>query len=258
MTRAGIGEEIRETARTTPAAGTAVVGPRPTTDRLAGWLLAGGVAGPLLFIVVFLIEGATRPGYSVWRNYVSDLSLSDQGWEQISNFLVCGALVIGLAVAFGRLWRTGPAATWGPRLVGAFGVGLLVAGTFSIDPGRGYPAGAPLTGNPHTLHAYVHGINGMVVFNVLVIACFVLGRRFALEPGSAGWARYCRITGTLVLLLEVLGTVSSSLAENGVFTSPTGLIQRAEIILGWTWLALTALRLLRQQPGDDRDGQRHP
>jgi len=40
------------------------------------------VVGPLLFIVVFLIEGATRPGHGVWRNYVSDLALSDQGWEQ--------------------------------------------------------------------------------------------------------------------------------------------------------------------------------
>ncbi len=30
---------------------------------LNSWLLAGGVVGPLLFIVVFLIEGATRPGY---------------------------------------------------------------------------------------------------------------------------------------------------------------------------------------------------
>ena len=27
-------------------------------------LLAGGVVGPLLFIVMFLLEGATRPSYS--------------------------------------------------------------------------------------------------------------------------------------------------------------------------------------------------
>ena len=35
------------------------------------FLLGCGVIGPLLFIVVLLIEGATRPGYSAWRNYGS-------------------------------------------------------------------------------------------------------------------------------------------------------------------------------------------
>ena len=53
------------------------------------FLLLCGVIGPLLFIVVLLIEGATRPGYSVLRNYGSDLELSNQGWEQIANFIVC-------------------------------------------------------------------------------------------------------------------------------------------------------------------------
>ena len=52
------------------------------------WLLAGGVIGPVLFVLVFLVEGATRPGYSAWRNFVSQLSLSDQGWEQVANFLI--------------------------------------------------------------------------------------------------------------------------------------------------------------------------
>jgi hypothetical protein len=79
-------------------------------------LLAGGVVAPLLFIVVFLIEGTTRPGYSVWRNAVSDLGLSNQGWEQIANFLVCGLLVLGFAVGLRRVPQSGRAAVWGPLL----------------------------------------------------------------------------------------------------------------------------------------------
>jgi len=58
------------------------------------FLLLCGVIGPLLFIVVLLIEGATRPGYSALRNYGSDLELSNQGWEQIANFIVCGLLLV--------------------------------------------------------------------------------------------------------------------------------------------------------------------
>ena len=76
-------------------------------DRLTRWLLTGGVVGPLLFILVFLIEGATRPGYSAWLTDVSHLELSSQGWEQIANFLVCGSLIVGLAVGLRRTWHAG-------------------------------------------------------------------------------------------------------------------------------------------------------
>jgi hypothetical protein len=36
------------------------------------------------------------------------------------------------------------------------------------------------------------------------------------------------------------------LAEKHGLNNPLGLDQRASIIIGWVWLALTALRLLRQ------------
>ncbi len=87
-------------------------------SRSTEFLLLCGVIGPLLFILVFLIEGATRPGYSAWRTQVSYLALSTQGWEQIANFIICGALVIAFAVGLRRIWRTGRAAVWGPKLVG--------------------------------------------------------------------------------------------------------------------------------------------
>src|SRR6266700_81558 len=57
-------------------------------------LLACGVIGSLLFIIVFLIEGATRPGYSAWRHAVSQLSLGDQGWMNSINIFVCGLFLL--------------------------------------------------------------------------------------------------------------------------------------------------------------------
>ncbi len=82
------------------------------------FLLLCGVIGPLLFILVLLIEGATRPGYSAWRTAGSYLALSNQGWEQIANFIVCGSLIIAFAVGLRRIWRAGRASVWGPKLVG--------------------------------------------------------------------------------------------------------------------------------------------
>ena len=212
------------------------------------FLLGCGVIGPLLFIVVLLIEGATRPGYSAWRNYGSDLELSNQGWEQIANFIVCGLLCIAFAVGLRRIWRTGRASVWGPLLIGLFGLGLVAAGVFVTDPGRGYPPGAPLKGDPTTWHGYVHGINGAVLFNlVLPAACFVLARRFAADPQNRNWATYSWMTGVVILLISVLSIVASPIAENGGFPLPLGLIQRAQIIVGWVWLALVALHLWRQE-----------
>jgi len=211
------------------------------------FLLLCGVIGPLLFLVVLLIEGATRPGYSAWRNYGSDLELSSQGWEQIANFIVCGLLCIAFAAGLRRIWRTGKASVWGPLLISLFGLGLVAAGVFVTDPGRGYPPGAPLKGDPQTWHGWVHGINAVVVFVVLIIACFVLARRFAADPQNRSWATYSWITGAFILLVVVLSNVAAPIAENGGFPLPLGLIQRAQIIPGWIWLALVALHLWRQE-----------
>src|SRR5258708_4565172 len=98
--------------------------PRTTTMRL----LACGLVGAPLFVVVLLIEGATRPGYSAWSNYGSQLSLSDQGWQQIANFLVTGALMLAFAYGLRRAVPSGKGSTWGPILLGTFGLGLLLSG----------------------------------------------------------------------------------------------------------------------------------
>lgn len=212
------------------------------------FLLFCGVIGPPLFVVVLLIEGATRPGYSAWRTAGSYLALSNQGWEQIANFLVCGSLCIAFAVGLRRIWHTGRASVWGPLLIGLFGLGLLIAGVFVTDPGGGYPPGTPVNATPQTWHGWVHGLNGLLLFNVVLpAACFVLARRFAADPQNRRWATYSWMTGALILVISIIGTISLPIAENAGFPVVDGLIQRILIIMGWAWIALTALRLWRQE-----------
>jgi Protein of unknown function (DUF998) len=178
------------------------------------------------------------------RTDVSYLALSNQGWEQIANFLVCGSLCIAFAVGLRRIWRTGRASVWGPLSIGLFGLGLLIAGVFVTDPGGGYPPGAPLKGEPQTWHGWVHGINGLLLFNVVLpAACFVLARRFAADPHNRRWATYSWMTGALILVISISSTIILPIAENADFPVVDGLIQRVDIIIGWVWLALTALRL---------------
>jgi hypothetical protein len=209
-------------------------------------LIAGGAIGPLLFIVVLLIEGATRPGYNAWHNYGSSLSLGDQGWMQIANFLVCGLLVLCFAVGLRRVLPSGKGSVWGPLLLGLFGLSLIVAGLFVTDPGLGYPPGTHGSG-PQTLHGTIHGVAGLVAFSSVAAASFVLARRFAGDPDWKGWAPYSILTGVLVVVLFVAMTVVSALDENGVLpNSPTGLLQRIAIIAGWGWVCLLAIQLLRK------------
>lgn len=211
------------------------------------FLLLCGVIGPLLFIVVLLIEGATRPGYNAIQTQGSYLALSNQGWEQIANFIVCGSLCIAFAVGLRRIWRTGRASLWGPLLIGLFGLGLVIAGVFVTDPGGGYPPGAPFNGHPQTWHGWVHGINGGVFFLVVLpAACFVLARRFAADPHHRRWATYSWMTGALILVISIASAIALPFAEYAGFPVVDGLLQRVQIIMGWVWLSLTALQLWRE------------
>jgi Protein of unknown function (DUF998) len=220
----------------------------PLATRL---LITCGVIGPLLFIIVLLIEGATRPGYSAWHNYGSSLSLGDQGWMQITNFLVCGLLTLCFAIGLRQVFRTGRSSVWGPLLLGIFSVALIVAGLFVTDPSLGYPPGTHSSG-PQTLHGTIHGVAGLITFSSVAAASFVLARRFAGDPKWKGWALYSLVTGILVAGSFIAATVVSALDENGVFPgSPTGLLQRIGIIVGWGWIALLALRLLSQMQKED-------
>lgn len=91
-------------------------------------LVAGGAIGPILFILVFLIEGATRPGYSAWHKFVSDLRVGNQGWVQIANFFFYGTLMLGFALGPRQVFHSGKGVVWGPLLLSAFGQSLIIAG----------------------------------------------------------------------------------------------------------------------------------
>jgi len=213
------------------------IGERSLAVRL---LLACGAIGPLLFIVVFLIEGAIRPDYSAWYNFVSSLSLGGQGWIQITNFLICGALVFCFAIGLRRVLYPGKGSTWAPILLGIFGLCLIGAGFFVTDPMFGYPPGAPST---PTLHGILHGVFSLVGFISLPAACFVLARRFVGDPAWHGWAFYSIATGILVVVFFFAAGVVASPNLN----APAGLIQRLSIITGWGWIALLALRLMSKR-----------
>jgi hypothetical membrane protein len=201
-------------------------------------LLWTGVAGPALFTVMWLIEGALRPVYDPMRSWISELALSDRGWIQIIGFLISG----GLIAAFGHGLRTtiteGRAARWGPRAVIAAGAALVAAGVFVIDPGTYHPSGAAAV----TWHGVLHDIAGPVVFVSLAAAAVIYSRRFA------RW--YGLTTATLVIALWIAAGVLNGLDHAGVWSPAlAGLLERLSILTGFAYLTYLAHRA-STAPGD--------
>ena len=213
-------------------------------------LLGCGAFGPPVFMAVVFIEGATRPDYSAWHNFISSLSQGEEGWMQVTNFVVFGALAFCFAIGLRRVLRPGPGSTWGPRLLGAFGLGHIGAGLFVCDPILGYPPGVPTPSTP-TLHGALHMLLSLVVFTSLPAACFVLARRFARDAEWGGWRFYSIATAILVIVFFITTDAVASPNPN----APAGLFQRLAMLTGWSWVSLLAFRLLSKGAPADRSSK---
>lgn len=206
-----------------------------SSSRMTTLLLACGVVAGSLFMVVALVQSFLRPGFDLRRHAISMLSLGDLGWIQVTDFVASGVLFLALALGVRRVLHPGRAGTWGPKLVGGFGTGLVIAGIFSTDPALGFPPGAP-SGMPATMswHAMLHSLGFFLAFSSLTAACFVLARGFA-SHGRRPWAVASAITGIGTPLLIALGM--TSVIATGVAFALAG------ILTTW-WLAAVSAQLI--------------
>jgi hypothetical protein len=207
-------------------------------------LLACGVISGPLFVVAFLVEGATRADYDPLRHPVSSLALGGWGWTQTANFIAAGLLTLAFAAGLRRALRPSGGSTWGPLLVGTWAVGLLGAGVFVTDPVSGYPPGSPDRALGYSWHGAVHDLFSLTAFVALAAACFVFGRRFAMRD-ERGWAIYSVVSGFVFALAFVLA--SAGFGQAGGLVDLAGLLQRVSVAVGFGWLPLLAVHLLRDK-----------
>jgi hypothetical protein len=203
-------------------------------------LLAGGVITGPLFFVSAIIQGLARPGFDIRRNAISQLSLGDLGWIQITTFLLTGLLAIACAVGMRRALKGGKGGTWGAILAGALGLGLILAGIFPPDPANGFPPGAP-DGQPSTMSASgsLHAVGFMLSMLSVIINCFVFARRFGALK-QTGWIIYCIASVAAIPLLIVLSAVFMS--WGGVIVALAG-----AVVFGW--ICAISARILSEISG---------
>jgi hypothetical protein len=194
-------------------------------------LLCGAVAGPL-FILIVLIQDYTRPGFNPRLEPLSALSLGDLGWVQIANFALAGVLNLLYAVGLWRQLHPGRGGTWGPILIGAYGLGLVLVSIFRTDPSNGFPPGAIAPSQP-SWHGAIHALGGLFVFLMLAAALAVFVRLF-LARKEYGWAFYCLASAILILLIFFGGFTNASISA---------LTLRLGVLIGWMAASVIAIKL---------------
>jgi hypothetical protein len=207
-----------------------------TTTSSRALLTGGVVAGPL-FTFVGLIQVFMRPGFDLRRHALSVLENGDLGWIQMSSFVLTGLLFVGAAVGMRMVMRDSRGGTWGPRLVGVFGVGMLGAGIFTADPAFGFPPGTPPDANTISWHGIVHLSLATVGFAALIGAGFVWTRQFAAE-GNWGWAAYSVVTAVIFF------ASFAGLASGQLFLTPAFVVTALN---AFVWVSVMAAKLLTEE-----------
>jgi hypothetical membrane protein len=178
-------------------------GTRSPALRLCLW---AGIVGPVLFVLVFTVDGALTPGYSAMRDVISFLELGPAGWIQRLNFILTGLLIILFALGFFQWMRPRSVPGWlsvTTILIALSGVGLIMAGPFLPD--------APGTAQT-SVHGVLHTLAFTVVFLPLGLACLSVGGKFI-----HGW--YSLLAG-LFPIIAALGNLYSSFVVSNASNTP--------------------------------------
>lgn len=211
-----------------------VPAPPDPADRRTRAMLGCAIVGGPLFVVILVIQGLSRPGFDLKVTPLSQLSLGDRGWIQITNLVVSGILFGAAALGMRRALRSGRARARSPLLVAVFAASQLLSGAFVPDHGYEFPPGAPV-GAPEQLswHGTVHLAGVTIGGWALIAACLIYARRVA-GFHQQGWAAYCLATAATDIVLTVAGIATDDYR-----------LALAGHALIWLWPTVIAMRPLR-------------
>ena len=188
-----------------------------TRLRIAGW---AGIAGPVLFTIVFLALETVRRDFDPVRLVVSALEAGAYGWVQQVSFAVFGVLTIVFAVGIHQGLRKTRWGIAGPVLFGVSGVAALAAAAFPL---RLDAAGGVFDPGGHSLA-------GFTFFLASALALVLLSRRVAVDPAWSGLAGWTLAAGIACLAgFVVMGTLV--IPDDAPLHDWAGLGQRAVVLL---------------------------
>lgn len=205
-------------------------------------LLGYGVLVGPFYLLIGVVQGFVRDGFSFARHPLSVLANGPGGWVQTANFVLSGLMVIAAAVGF---WRVpAPRLRASPVFLAFFGLSMIVASVFRADPVDGFPAGTPL-GPPTTISpmGMGHFIAGTLGFVSLALCCLCSARAMS-RNGNRSLASAGVLSGLSVLVGFFGGFLIPALAGStiGIWIA---------VVVGWTWLGWVSARLYRMAPSPE-------
>jgi hypothetical membrane protein len=199
------------------------------------WL--AGIAAPVLFTFMVVVESLLRPGYSQVSDEVSDLGVGPHAVLQNANFIVCGLLCIIFALGLSASLSLGVrrAARRAGLAVEIFGVGIVLAGVSLLLSGASL--GGSLT-IPEIPAYYAHTVASFIAFFAIIAAQFLTWRA-AKRGDRALWERY----EVYSLLSGLLSVILLALFVATLFGPYQGLAERTFIAVPLIWIEVTGLKL---------------
>jgi hypothetical protein len=196
-------------------------------------LRCGLIVGPF-YLGLGLAQALMRDGFDLSRHPLSALANGTGGWVQTLNLVLSGIMVIAAAIGFRRvLGARSRGVVW--SLMG-FGLGMLVAAAFPMDPSDGFPVGTP-EGMPTVVSTsgIVHFAAGGLGFVSLAISCFfmVAAMRRRLQPALA---RFSLVAGIVIPIAFIGGMVLQAPGILGIWFS---------VITQFLWIAVMARHFYR-------------
>jgi hypothetical protein len=222
-----------------------------STDRVSRLLCCGAIAGPL-FVLLFTVIGATRPGYDWRRHTVSSLGAGRRGWLQRANFMLAGVLYCGAAKGLFRCTRQSVVHRVVPGLVAAAGFGLIGSGVFVTDPIGGFPPETPgsdgpdnevLRGSVPTIEGRLHNLCAVPIFIGIPLASLISAIA-TVRSKNLRWAGMSVLSSVATLgSIAMMGRAFDGAPR---LVNRGGIFQRISILSGFGWLVALSLRALRR------------
>lgn len=203
------------------------VPPRTDTQR-ARQLAAAGIAGPVLFVVLVVVQGQLWDVYSHLRHPISGLAAAPNGWIQNVNVALLGVLFVIFAAALHRGIATRPR-NIGSVLLAVSGVGLVGAGLF--------PASDIMANGD------AHGAMFLLTIASASTGLIAISRRMAHDPHWRNHATYTAGSGiTMIVLFLVVGGLA--FPADAPLHGALGLLQRTLVAVWFACIVALAARLL--------------
>lgn len=199
-------------------------------------LLACGVVGGPMYVIVTLAQALTRDGFDMRQHRFTLLTAGDLGWIHQWNMVLVGVLTMLFAVGVNQMLRKERGAVWAPRLLGLFGLAYIVGGVLTSDPVDGFPPGTTPEMAHHTVQAAVQNASRGVSTLLVIATSLVIAGWFAAE-GRRGWAWFY---GTAIpLVFMALAAVGFAIGVNPA--AP------AFLATPWIWVTALAVHLYRRE-----------